>query len=109
MYYYIMVHKYEILTHDEIVENYKKIKEKERLRNKEAYERLKLNKVQYRKRLTSALDAQNQRMSKIKADENLYNEWQLKNKLIQSTSYYKRMEKNADKQIEEINLYSSSE
>ena len=104
-----MVHKYEILTHDEIIENYKKIKEKERLRNKEAYERLKLNKVQYRKRLTSALDAQNERMNKIKADENLYNEWQEKNKLIQSTSYYKRMEKNADKQIEEINLYSSSE
>ena len=104
-----MVHKYEILTHDEIIENYKKIKEKERLRNKEAYERLKLNKVQYRKLLTSALDAQNERMNKIKADENLYNEWQLKNKLIQSTSYYKRMEKNADKKIEEINLYSSSE
>ena len=104
-----MVHKYEILTHDEIIENYKLIKEKERLRNKEAYERLKLNKVQYRKRLTSALDAQNERMNKIKADENLYNEWQLKNKLIQSTSYYKRMEKNADKKIEEINLYSSSE
>ena len=104
-----MVHKYEILTHDEIIENYKKIKEKDRLRNKEAYERLKLNKVQYRKRLTSALDAQNERMNKIKADENLYNEWQLKNKLIQSTSYYKRMEKNADKKIEEINLYSSSE
>jgi hypothetical protein len=104
-----MVHKYEILTHDEIIENYKLIKEKERFRNKEAYERLKLNKVQYRKRLTSALDAQNERMNKIKADENLYNEWQEKNKLIQSTSYYKRMEKNADKQIEEINLYSSSE
>ena len=103
-----MVHKYEILTHDEIVENYKKIKEKERLRYREAYEKLKLNKVQYRKRLTFALDAQNQRMSKIKADENLYNEWQEKNKIIQSTSYYKRMEKKADRQIEEINLYSSS-
>jgi len=109
MYYYIIVHKYEILTHDEIIENYKLIKEKERLRNKEAYERLKLNKVQYRKRLTSALDAQNQRMNKIKSDENKFNEWSENNKIIQSKAYYKRMEKNADRQIEEINLYSSSE
>ena len=42
-----MVSKYEILTDDEIILQYKINKEKERARNKEAYERLKLNKVKY--------------------------------------------------------------
>ena len=39
-----MVSKYEILTDEEIILQYKINKEKERARNKEAYERLKLNK-----------------------------------------------------------------
>ena len=44
-------------------------KEKERARNKEAYERLKLNKVKYRQRLTEAYNNQVQRIQNIKADE----------------------------------------
>ena len=39
--------KYELLSNEEIIEQYKIIKEKERIRNKEAYERLKQNKVKY--------------------------------------------------------------
>jgi hypothetical protein len=41
-------------TYDYSKVEYKTIKEKERARNKEAYERLKQNKVKYRKRLTDA-------------------------------------------------------
>ena len=84
--------KYELLSNEEIIEQYKTIKEKERARNKEAYERLKQNKVKYRKRLTDAYNNQVQRMQQIKADEEKYNEWLLNNKIVQSKSYYKRVE-----------------
>jgi hypothetical protein len=87
-----MVSKYEILTDEEIILQYKINKEKERARNKEAYERLKLNKVKYRKRLTDAYNNQVQRVRHIKADEEKYNEWLINNKIIQSKSYYKRVE-----------------
>ena len=56
-----MVSKYEILTNDEIINQYKLIKEKERTRNKEAYERLKQNKVKYRMRLNNAYNKQVER------------------------------------------------
>ena len=96
-----MVSKYEILTDEEIILQYKINKEKERTRNREAYERLKLNKVKYRKRLTDAYNNQVQRIQQIKADEEKYNEWLLNNKIIQSKSYYKRVE--AEQQLK-INL-----
>jgi hypothetical protein len=86
-----MVSKYEILTNDEIIKQYKLIKEKERTRNKEAYERLKQNKVKYRMRLNNAYNKQVERMNNIKADEEKYNEWLINNKIIQSKSYYKRI------------------
>ena len=91
-----MVSKYEILTDDEIILQYKINKEKERARNKEAYERLKLNKVKYRKRLNDAYNKQVERINNIKADEEKYNEWLINNKIIQSKSYYKRVEAEAD-------------
>ncbi len=87
-----MVSKYEILTDEEIIKQYILNKEKERTRNKEAYERLKLNKVKYRMRLTNAYNKQVERMQQIKANENEYNEWLINNKIIQSKSYYKRVE-----------------
>ena len=84
-----MVSKYEILTDEEIILQYKINKEKERARNREAYEQLKLNKVKYRKRLIDCYNNQVQRMQQIKADEEKYNEWLLNNKIIQSKAYYK--------------------
>ena len=87
-----MVSKYEILTNDEIINQYKLIKEKERTRNKEAYERLKQNIVKYRMRLNNAYNKQVERMNNIKADEEKYNEWLINNKIIQSKAYYKRVE-----------------
>ncbi len=44
-----MVKKYELLTDEEIL-NIIKYQEKERLRNKQAYEKLKLNKVKCRQK-----------------------------------------------------------
>ena len=100
-----MVSKYEILTDEEIILQYKINKEKERARNREAYERLKLNKVKYRKRLTDAYNNQVQRIQQIKADENKYNEWLVNNKIIQSKSYYKKVEAEAElkMKLNEIN------
>ena len=77
-----MVSKYENLTNDEIILQYKINKEIERARNKEAYERLKLNKVKYRMRLTNAYNNQVKRMQQIKEDEEKYNEWLINNKLF---------------------------
>ena len=91
MYFISMISKYELLTDEEIIEQYKAIKEKERTKNKEAYERLKLNKVKYRQRLTNAYNNQVQRITNIRADEEKYNEWLINNKIIQSKSYYKRI------------------
>ena len=96
--------KYEFLTDDEIIKQYKIIKEKERTRNKEAYERLKLNSVKYRQRLTSAYNNQVERLAKIKEDENLYNQWLENNKIIQSKAYFKRVEAQADLKMMILNL-----
>lgn len=103
-----MVSKYEILTDEEIILQYKINKEKERARNREAYERLKLNKVKYRKRLTNAYNNQVQRMENIKADENKYNEWLVNNKIIQSKSYYKKVEAEAELKMKLNEINSST-
>ena len=103
-----MVSKYEILTDEEIILQYKINKEKERARNREAYERLKLNKVKYRQRLTNAYNNQVQRIQQIKADEEKYNDWLVNNKIIQSKSYYKRVEAEADLQMKLNEINSST-
>ena len=96
--------KYEFLSIDEIIQQYKLIKDKERQRNKEAYNNLKLNEEKYKIRLKNALENQQQRMNKIKSDENLYNDWLINNKVIQSRAYYNRMAKNNDILIEQHKL-----
>jgi len=103
-----MVSKYEILTDEEIILQYKINKEKERARNREAYERLKLNKVKYRQRLTNAYNKQVERMENIKADENKYNEWLVNNKIIQSKSYFKRVEAEAELKMKLNEINSST-
>ena len=96
--------KYEFLSNDEIIQQYKLIKDKERQRNKEAYNNLKTNEEKYKIRLKNALENQQQRMNKIKSDENLYNDWLINNKVIQSRAYYNRMAKNNDILIEQHKL-----
>ena len=101
---YIMSTKYEFLSNDEIIQQYKLIKDKERQRNKEAYNNLKTDEEKYKIRLKNALENQQQRMNKIKSDENLYNDWLINNKVIQSRSYYNRMAKHNDILIEQHKL-----
>ena len=101
-----MVSKYENLTDEQIILQYKINKEIERARNKEAYERLKLNKVKYRMRLTNAYNNQVKRMQQIKADEEKYNEWLINNKIIQSKSYYKKVENEADLKLKLLKIES---
>jgi hypothetical protein len=91
MYIILMVSKYELLTDEEIKTQYILNKQKERARNKEAYERLKLNKIKYRKRLSDAYNNQVERLQRIKEDEEKYKIWLFNNKIIQSKSYYKRI------------------
>ena len=99
-----MVSKYELLTDEEIKTQYILNKQKERAKNKEAYERLKLNKIKYRQRLNNAYKNQVQRMQQIKADEEKYNEWLLNNKIIQSKSYYKRVEAETNLKMSLLNI-----
>ena len=101
-----MVSKYENLTDEQIILQYKINKEIERARNREAYERLKLNKVKYRQRLNNAYNKQVERMNNIKADENKYNEWLINNKIIQSKSYYKKVENEADLKLKLFKIES---
>ena len=68
-----MVSKYEDMTNEDIIENYKRLKELQRQKNKASYEKLKLNKVKYRNRLTYELEQQNKRIENIKLDEETYN------------------------------------
>ena len=101
-----MVSKYENLTDEQIILQYKINKEIERARNREAYERLKLNKVKYRQRLNNAYNNQVQRMQQIKEDEEKYNEWLINNKIIQSKSYYKKVENEADLKLKLFKIES---
>jgi len=82
-----MVFKYENLTDSEIIENYKRLKELQREKNRMYYERLKTNKVKYRARLTDALEQQQQRIQLIKSDEDTYNYYK-ECKQISNMNYY---------------------
>ena len=63
------VGKYEYLTDAQIIENYKKIKEKERARNKQSYLKLQEDKERYFNRLNNAYINQVERLEKIESDE----------------------------------------
>jgi hypothetical protein len=85
-----MVTKYEYMTNDDIIDNYKRLKEQQRIKNKTAYEKLKLNKVQYRKRLTNALNYQIERIKNIKLDDEAHNEYKEQKKLNNAIYYYNK-------------------
>ena len=103
--------KYESMSDDEIIKQYKLNKEKERQRNKESYKNLKRDEVKYKLRLKNALENQQQRMNKIKSDENLFNEWLINNEVIQSKAYYNRVARENEliiKQQELINDFNNN-
>jgi hypothetical protein len=92
------------MNDDDIINQYKIIKEKERERNKKAYEKLKNNKVKYRERLTNAYEYQVKRIQEIKQDEEKYKEFKETHSLINKQCYYKRMFNKVENQINNIKL-----
>jgi hypothetical protein len=91
-----MVSKFEYLSDSEIVENYKRLKELQRTKNKTAYEKLKQNKVKYRYRLNYELEQQHKRLEKIKLDEEAYKTYKEQKKYNNSLYYYNNINKKND-------------
>ena len=82
--------KYEDLPLEDIINNYIRLKEKERERNKKSYEKLKNNKDKYFNRLNENLEYQLNRIDDIKSDEQKLQEYKEKRKIINKKSYEKR-------------------
>ena len=82
--------KWEDLDVDEIVNNYIRLKEKERERCKKSYEKLKENRVKYFERLNDNLAYQLIRIENIKSDEQKLQEYKEKRKEINKKAYDKR-------------------
>ena len=82
--------KWEDLSADEIINNYIRIKELERKRNKASYEKLKENKTKYYDRLNENLAYQLERIENIKSDEDKLKEFKEKRKQINKRAYQKR-------------------
>jgi len=99
-----MVVKYELLLDSEIIENYKKIKEKQREKNKIFYDKLKTNKVKYRKRLTEALEAQQEKIKLLKETPEIYEEFKKNKNIINLKSYYNKIIKNAEISINNLKI-----
>ena len=82
--------KWEDLSPDDIINNYIRIKELERKRNKASYEKLKENKTKYYDRLNENLAYQLERIENIKSDEDKLKEFKEKRKQINKLAYQKR-------------------
>ena len=91
-----MVSKFEYLSDSEIVENYKRLKELQRQKNKAAYEKLKENKVKYRYRLNYELEKQKERIQQLKLNDEAYKEYKEHKKFTNSLYYYNSIIKNND-------------
>ncbi len=89
-----MVTKYEYMNESEIIENYKRLKELQRQKNKAAYEKLKQNKVKYRYRLNYELEKQKERLELLKLDDEAYNNYKEHKKITNSLYYYNNIIKN---------------
>ena len=82
--------KYEDLPFEDIINNYIRLKEKERERNKRSYEKLKNNKDKYFDRLNSNLEYQLNRIDDIKSDEDKLKQYKERRKEINKKAYLKR-------------------
>ena len=88
--------KWENLELEKIVENYIRLKELERVRNKKSYENLKLNKEKYYERLNKNYINQVNYIEDNKADEIKAQQFKERRKIINKKAYAKR------KQLQEI-------
>jgi hypothetical protein len=88
--------KWEDLPIDNIVENYIRLKQNERERNKRSYEKLKLNQEKYYSRLNHNYMHQIDYIENIKNDEQKEKEFKQRRKEINKRAYQKR------KQLQQI-------
>ena len=82
--------KWENLEPEQIVENYIRLKELERERNKRSYENLKLNKDKYYQRLNNNYIHQINYIEEQKLNEQKLNEFKERRKIINKKAYEKR-------------------
>jgi hypothetical protein len=82
--------KWEDLSPNDIINNYIRLKEKERERNKKSYEKLKNNKDKYFDRLNNNLEYQLNRIDDIKSDEDKLKQHKERRKEINKKAYNKR-------------------
>ena len=85
-----MPSKYEYMTDEQIIENYKKNKEAERARNKKSYLKLQEDQERYFNRLNSAYINQVERLEKIQNDDVRMQQLKQQRKLINRRAYIKR-------------------
>ena len=74
--------KWEDLSPEDMIDNYIRLKQSERLRCKKSYEKLKENKEKYFDRLNDNLAYQLDRIESIKSDEDKLQEFKIKRKEI---------------------------
>ena len=82
--------KWEDLSPDDIINNYIRIKEKERARNKLSYQKMKDNIPKYFNRLNENLVYQQEYIENIKSDDEKLKEYKAKRKEIKKRAYDKR-------------------
>jgi hypothetical protein len=82
--------KYEDLPVEQILENYIRLKELERARNKKSYEKLKLNPQKYNERLNNNYINQIDYIEEQKANEEKLKEFKERRKIINKKAYEKR-------------------
>ncbi len=87
---YIMPGKYEYMTDEQIIENYKRNKEKERARNKQSYLKLQEDTEKYFNRLNNAYINQVERLDEIKNDDVRMQQLKEQRRLINRRAYIKR-------------------
>ena len=90
--------KYEDLPLEDIINNYIRLKEKERERNKRSYEKMKNNKDKYFDRLNSNLEYQLNRIDDIKSDEEKLKQHKERRKEINKRAYIKRKQQQQQQQ-----------
>ncbi len=80
--------KFELMSNDEIIDNYKRLKLLQRTKNSEYYKRLKQNPEMYEQRLKSAKEQQEKRVELIKNDEELLEDFKNRRSYTNSLYYY---------------------
>ena len=82
--------KWEDLETEKIIENYIRLKNLERERNKKSYENIKLNPVKYNDRLNKNYEYQMNYTEEIKENEQKLKEFKERRKIINKNAYLKR-------------------